>query len=294
MTMWRFIMREAGVRLMVARVLVLCAAFPLCSLAGAEPPPPVPQLAGRYHDGIDPADYWVSEKLDGVRALWDGQRLRFRNGGEIAAPAWFTAGFPAQALDGELWMGRRSFERLSGIVRRQTAEDEAWRGVSYRVFDLPGAAGVFTERYARIRELAAATRIPWLQAVEQFRVADRKELARRLDAVVAQGGEGLMLHRADALWTGGRSDALLKFTPWLDAEARVLAHIPGRGRLRGMLGALEVESADGRRFRIGSGFTDAERRAPPPPGSLVTYRYRELTARGLPRFPRYWRIRDTP
>ncbi|NMG54439.1 DNA ligase [Aromatoleum aromaticum] len=254
---------------------------------------PAATLAMVYRDDVDPAAYWVSEKLDGVRALWDGRVLRFRSGLPIAAPQWFLDGLPREPLDGELWIGRRSFEQLSGVVRKQQPVDDEWRQVRYMVFEMPEAPGSFTARIARIRAVTAGGP-SWLDAVEQFRVTDRAALRRRFERVVAAGGEGLMLHRADAPWVAGRSDVLLKLTPWLDAEARVVAHRPGKGRLQGMLGALEVETPDGRRFRIGSGFSDAQRRAPPAIGTSVTYRYRELTAKGLPRFPRYLRVRELP
>lgn len=286
--------RESGFRPQVLATLlsVVLLASPLPAAADTATGPAA-TLAMVYRDDVDPAAYWVSEKLDGVRALWDGRVLRFRSGQPIAAPQWFLDGLPREALDGELWIGRRSFEQLSGIVRKQQPVDDEWRQVRYMVFEMPGAPGSFTERIARIRAVTGAGP-PWLEAVEQFRVADRSALRQRFERVVAAGGEGLMLHRADAQWVAGRSDVLLKLTPWLDAEARVVAHRPGKGRLQGMLGALEVETPDGRRFRIGSGFSDAQRRAPPPIGATVTYRYRELTAKGLPRFPRYLRVRELP
>lgn len=263
------------------------------SAAGA---PPALMLAHRWHTALDPAHYWVSEKLDGVRAHWDGRQLRFRSGLPIPAPAWFIAGLPSRPLDGELWLGRGRFEELSGIVRRERPDDAQWRALRYMVFDLPGDPGTFTERSQRIGVVVAAARAraPWLRAVTQSRVRDGNELMLRMKAVVAGGGEGLMLHRADALWTPGRSESLRKLTPWLDAEARVVAHVPGKGRLAGRVGALEVENADGRRFRIGSGLTDAERRNPPRIGAEVTYRYRELTGQGLPRFPSFVRERTLP
>lgn len=251
-------------------------------------------LAERYTQDIDPEHYWVSEKLDGVRAIWDGSSLRFRSGRLIVTPDWFVAGLPATPLDGELWMGRRSFDRLSGLVRRASPDDAEWQSVHYMVFELPGGAGDFSARVEQIRSIVASANKPWLAAVPQFRIADRQALTRKLDEVLACGGEGLMLHRADARWVSGRSTALLKLTPWHDAEARVVAHLPGKGRLRGMVGSLEVEAPDGRRFRIGSGLTDADRRNPPPIGAEVTYRYRELTVKGLPRFPRFVRVRDLP
>lgn len=251
-------------------------------------------LGERYHDGIDPAPYWVSEKYDGVRARWDGHSLTLRGGGAIAAPDWFTAALPPETLDGELWMGRRTFDRLSGLVRRQSPDDPAWRQVRYMVFDLPGAPGAFTNRVERIGHIVATANAPWLQAAAQRRVADRAELQSWFEEVVQAGGEGLMLHHADALWPPDRNTALLKFTPWLDDEARVIAHLPGKGRLQGMTGSLLVETPDGRQFRLGSGLTDAQRHDPPAVGTLVTYRYRELTPNGIPRFPVFVRARVLP
>lgn len=249
-------------------------------------------LAERYQGGVDVSHYWVSEKLDGVRAHWDGKQLRFRSGNVIQAPAWFTAALPAHPLDGELWLGRGTFERLSGIVRRDTPDDAEWCKIRYMVFELPGAHGTFTERLKQLQSLIAAARAPWLQAVEQFRLADAGALKRRQAEVVRAGGEGLMLHRTDALYETGRSAALLKVTPWLDAEARVVAHLPGKGKFVGMLGALQVEMPDGRRFALGTGFTDAQRHSPPPVGTQITYRYRELTRQGIPRFARFLRVRE--
>jgi DNA ligase-1 len=248
-------------------------------------------LAERYRGDVVVSQYWVSEKLDGVRAHWDGKQLRFRSGNIVQAPQWFVAALPLQPLDGELWIARGRFDQLSGIVRREIPNDDEWRKVRYMVFELPDAAGTFTERAARIKLTVAQAAVPWLQAVEQFRLPDAKALQQQLDEVVRGGGEGLMLHRADAPYETGRSPALLKVTPWLDAEARVIAHLPGKGRQAGRLGALRVEMPDGKRFSIGTGFTDAQRGNPPPIGSLVTYRYRELTGNGIPRFPRYLRVR---
>lgn len=249
-------------------------------------------LAERYRGGIDVSRYWVSEKLDGVRAIWDGKVLRFRSGNAVPAPQWFVDALPKQPLDGELWLGRGSFDRLSAIVRRQSPDDDEWRSLRYMIFELPNAPGSFTERREQIRAITEAAKLPWLQAVAQFRVADAAALQAKLRDIVRNGGEGLMLHRDDAAYQVGRSDALLKLTPWLDAEARVIAHLPGKGKYAGRLGALRMEMPDGRRFALGSGLSDELRRNPPPLGALVTYRYRELTPRGMPRFPRYLRLRD--
>lgn len=273
-------------------IALLFAAPPTIFAADSTAPPML--LADRYRGGVDVPDYWISEKLDGVRAVWDGRVLRFRSGNPVPAPQWFLDGLPAEALDGELWLARGRFDELSAIVRRRLPVEAEWRRVRYMIFELPGAEGSFSERIERIRAVVAAAQRPWLAAVPQFRLPDEGALKKRLDGIVRAGGEGLMLHRASAPYETGRSTALLKYTPWLDAEATVVGHLPGKGKHAGRLGALRMEIADGRRFSLGSGLPDKLRQNPPPVGTLVTYRYRELTPGGMPRFPRYLRVRDNP
>jgi DNA ligase 1 len=264
--------------------------------ASAEAPaaPPAMLLANVYGSHIDPSAYLVSEKYDGVRALWDGKTLRFRSGRTVAAPQWFTAKLPPQAFDGELWLARGQFDKLSGIVRKDVPVDDEWKQVQYMVFELPGAPGTFAERYVSIRDVVQRAGWPQLQAVEQTRITDRKALQRRLSQTVASGGEGLMLHLASAPYSTGRSDSLIKLKPYLDTEATVVGHRPGKGKYLGQLGALKVQTPEGRTFFIGTGFSDAQRRDPPPVGSRITYRYRDLTRTGLPRFASYLRTYNPP
>lgn len=259
-------------------------------LAAAEAP--ALMLAKVYRRGIDLRDYWVSEKLDGVRGRWDGRQLLTRGGHTIAAPAWFTAGWPAVALDGELWIGRGRFEETVSAVRQQVPDESAWRRIRFMLFDLPEHPGVFSERLVALQALVNAVNQPWLQTVEQVRGSTHAALMQQLDQVVRAGGEGLMLHRAQALYRAQRSDDLLKVKTHEDAEARVIGHEPGKGRLAGMVGALLVETGDGIRFRLGSGLSDALRRNPPPVGSWVTYRYRGTHDSGLPRFATLVRVRS--
>ena len=283
-------------RTVITLSLALLLLWPLPGLhmAWADTPAPVPAmlLAEVYAANIDLTQYWVSEKYDGVRAQWDGRTLRYRGGGSVPAPAWFTANFPAVSLDGELWIARNHFDALSGIVRKIEPVDEEWRQVHYMVFELPGAAGNFSERILQMQTLIKHASVPWLQAVKQVRGVDHAALMRQLNTVVKAGGEGLMLHRADADYITGRNDALLKLKPWLDTEAVVIGYVPGKGKYQGMTGALQMEMPDGKRFRIGSGLTDAMRHQPPPIGTRITYRYQQLTKNGVPRFPVYLRIRE--
>ena len=205
-------------------------------------------------------------------------------------------GWPATALSqwapgggaGELWIARRSFDTLSATVRRTVPVDAEWRRLRYHVFELPAGGGRFEERAERLARLGGAVVVP----VTQVRLATAAALQARLREVVADGGEGLMLHRADAPVARGRSDLLLKLKPQADAEAVVVGHEPGKGRFEGQLGALQLRTPEGVTFRLGTGFSDAERRHPPPVGATVTYRYRDLTPTGKPRFASFLRVAD--
>lgn len=269
------------------------AAAPAVPAAAPSTAGPVfaPLLAQDWPAGRDPAGWLVSEKLDGVRALWDGQRMVFRSGRVLALPPDVRDRLPREPLDGELWLGRGRFEQISALLRSERVGDAgAWSDVQYHVFELPAGGGRFAERAARLQQIAAASAWPGLKAASQQPVADAAALQRRLDAVVAAGGEGLMLHRADAPVANGRSPWLCKFKPLQDAEAVVIGHRAGRGRLEGRLGALQVRGDDGRVFHLGTGFSDAQRAAPPAIGTRVTYSHQGSTGQGVPRFARFVRV----
>jgi DNA ligase 1 len=269
----------------------LAGAF-LCPLArAAEPAAPALMLAGKYHPGLDLSAYWVSEKYDGVRGYWDGRQLWSRGGEALHPPDWFIEGWPSTPMDGELWAGRGRFEHASGTVRQRQPDETAWREMRFMVFDLPAHPGVFDERLQAYQDLVRRLNRPWVVAVPQHKVESHDALQRQLKAVVRAGAEGLMLHRGDSLYRAVRGEDLVKLKPFDDAEARVLAHLPGQGKHAGRLGALQVETPEGLRFRLGSGFSDALREHPPAVGSWVTYRYRGHHDSGLPRFATFLRER---
>ena len=248
-------------------------------------------LAEVYRRGMPLEGYWVSEKYDGVRGYWDGQQLWTRGGERVVAPPWFTAPLPATPLDGELWAGRGRFNLAVSTVRSQTPSDAAWREMRFMVFDLPAQAGDFDARLTALKKLLPTTQAPWVLPVAQQRATTHADLQALLDKTIKLGGEGLMLHRGGSLYRGERNADLLKYKPFDDAEARVVGHVPGKGRHAGRLGALVVETPEGRRFKLGGGFTDAQREDPPPVGAWVTYRYNGTNPGGLPRFARFMRVR---
>ena len=290
---WPVICVLSGVLTGLPVAMAQIGAAPTARVAVPPQAPPAVMLAKHWHASLNPSEFLVSEKLDGVRAVWDGQVLRFRSGRAIAAPAWFTSALPPTPLDGELWLGRGQFDRLSGIARKSTPVDAEWRELRYMVFDLPGAEGTFADRTALAATLLQAAGTPaWLQAVEQKRGTDQAALQRQLRQLVKAGAEGLMLLRADALWAAGRSDSLFKLKPLPDEEGRVVAHLAGKGKYTGRLGALLLELPSGQQFALGTGFSDAQRASPPAIGATVTYRYRERTPAGLPRFASFLRVRE--
>ena len=160
------------------------------------------------------------------------------------------------------------------------------------VFDLPGHAGMFDERLQNLRAAVAASPNKFLAVIPQYKMPDHKALLEQLDTVVANGGEGLMLHRGDSRYHGGRSMDLLKLKRFDDAEGIVVAHNPGKGRLAGLMGSVTVRTEQGITVKVGSGFSDEERKTPPPLGTTITFRHQGFTASGKPRFPVFWRVRN--
>jgi DNA ligase 1 len=249
--------------------------------------PPV-LLAHKWEDQ-DPTGWWMSEKLDGLRAYWDGEGFVSRLGNRFAAPAWFVEHLPANTLDGELWVGRKLFQKTTSIVRSGAAGD-AWKQLRYVVFDAPAHGGTFEERSAFCKGLLGGD-LPYARWHDHVVCNGLDHLRDELKRVEGLGGEGLMLRRAGSKYEPGRSSSLLKVKTFHDAEAKVLEHVPGAGKHKGRLGALMCMLPDGTRFNVGTGFSDAERAAPPGVGTIITFRFQELSDDGVPRFPSFVGVR---
>lgn len=250
--------------------------------------PPV-LLAHKWETDQDPTGWWMSEKLDGIRAYWDGEAFVSRLGNRFAAPAWFVEHLPANTLDGELWVGRKLFQKTTSIVRSGAA-GEAWKQLRYVVFDAPAHGGTFEERAAFCKQLLGDD-LPYARWHDHVVCEGFDHLRDELARVEALGGEGLMLRRAGSTYEPGRSSSLLKVKTFHDTEAKVLEHVAGAGKHKGRLGALACVLPDGTRFNVGTGFSDAEREDPPPVGTIITFRYQELSDDGVPRFPSYVGVR---
>lgn len=276
-------------RLVIFLQLIL---YSLCGFATGSQKPDL-LLATVYKSGINVQRYWISEKLDGVRAYWDGEKLISRQGNVFNAPAWFTEGFPQQPLDGELWLARDSFEQTLSIIKSKNKQDQ-WALLTYQLFELPKAKGSFTERLQQLEILVAQTTNPYLKVIPQFRVQSETELQRLLEEYVAKDAEGLMLHHQDAPYRTGRSGDLIKLKPYQDAEGEIVAYRYGQGKYQGQIRGYVVALEDGRRINISNGLKNTERESPLPIGAVITYQYNGYTTTGKPRFARYLRVRNDP
>ena len=272
-------------------VLSLTLSSPVI-IANAALAPPI-SLAQSYNDTFDLAKYLISEKYDGARAWWNGKHLISRGGNIYNAPAWFTDALPKHTLDGELWLGHGRFQELMQVIRDATPDDVAWQSVRYMVFDLPELQNTFEERQKQLTSVLENISSPWISQVTQLKAKNKQDLLSMLDTTINNGGEGLVLQRADLSYIAGRHSGMLKYKRLQDAEATVVGYEAGKGKYLGMTGSLVVVNSSGKKFKLGSGLTDQERRHPPAIGTQVTYRYQGHTNSGKPRFAVFLRERQT-
>ena len=239
---------------------------------------------------------WLaSEKLDGVRAYWDGEILLSRQGKKLNAPLSFTKNFPKFALDGELYAKELKFEEIQASVMDKLPDEKVWSRLKFHVFDVPEASGGLLERLSELEKFILQNPQAGqnLKIIKQVKVKDNAEFEAFAEAVIAKSGEGAVVREPNAAYERGRSQNVLKYKKFNDAECVVVAHKVGQGKFSGLLGSVVCENlSDKKRFKIGSGFSDKERANPPKIGSVITYKYQNLTAKGLPRFPVFLRVRE--
>lgn len=270
---------------------VLCCALSIFPYFTYAQKPPI-QHAVNAQELVDIEKYWVSEKLDGIRGYWNGKQLFTRNGHAIVTPTHFTKHWPNIPMDGELWSKRQDFEKILSCVKRQTIRDNCWHTITFMIFDLPSHKGTFTERISKMESITTHANSKSLKMITQQRFNSQQTLAQHLATIEALGGEGLMLHHESALYQASRNKQLLKLKTFHDAEAVVIQHFKGKGKYQNVLGSILVKNDEGITFKIGSGFSDAQRKVPPTIGATITYKYIGKTKRGVPRFASFLRIRN--
>ena len=241
-------------------------------------------LLNKYTDDMNVTGWYMSEKLDGVRAYWDGKKFISRSGKIFFAPAFFTKDFPKHELDGELWNKRGNFENIVSIVNQKEPHN-GWKNITYNIFEVPNMDGNFTQR---IKSLKASK---YIKIIQQIKVKNKKYLKKFLNSVEEKGGEGVVVRDGSLPYYVGRSNKALKLKSYIDAECVVVGYNRGRGKYDGMIGSLSCRMKNMQVIKIGSGLDEHQRTVPPNIGSVITFKYYGLTSKGNPRFPIFLRVR---
>jgi DNA ligase 1 len=217
----------------------------------------------KIYTGFEITGCLVSEKYDGISALWNGETLKTRNGNILHAPNWFVSGLPKVELHGELWYGRGQFEMCMSICRSHDSGDK-WREITFMIFRGPTDTPIGDH----------AKYVEWWPAVD---------VNSDLDHIVSNGGEGVVIR--------DREGIDYKHKPVEDDDAVVIGHAEGKGRNAGRCGALLVRDRSGLEFRIGTGLSDSDRDNPPCIGKVIEFSFQGRTRTKKPRFASFVRTR---
>lgn len=252
--------------------------------------------AGRFEDGdwtftltdtlytraID--GWWISEKYDGVRAVWDGKTFVTRSGNEFIAPSWLANFLPKDIfLDGELHIGRGGFSTVSGITRHKKPNSSDWLKLTFQVYDIPMPELVtqpFEKRMEELEKVTSALQTKWeslslaeglvkpseciVKFTEQTKIKNWNQAYGIYCSLVESGAEGVMLRAPGSPYEYKRSKNLLKWKPVLDAEAQVIGFNEGVNKNSGRLGTFRVimwdntkkKAVQGKVFKLSGRLTD--------------------------------------
>ncbi|EGK8036356.1 DNA ligase [Campylobacter lari] len=251
---------------------------------------------------VDLSHYLMSEKLDGIRGLWNGKSMQTRAGNTIKLPLFFTKNFPKFELDGELWIKRASFEEISSLIRQENPDEKLWQKVSYNVFDVPNACEEFKldpctleARLEVLKKYLAKNPNDYIKIIPQVSIKDKKHLEQFYQDIILHKGEGVIIRLNNAPYEKKRSNNAFKLKPFDDTECVAKKHFEGKGKFEGKLGSLLCEAVIEDKkvsFKIGSGFKESDRLNPPPVGAIITFKYNGLTKNGKPKFASFLRTRE--
>jgi DNA ligase-1 len=245
-------------------------------------------LLAKNYENQSPRNWYMSEKLDGVRAIWTGRDFVSRNGNKFNVPDEFKQGLPDIRLDGELWIARAKFQSVVGLVRKKYPQISQWKNVKYMVFDAPEIKDVFQNRLNHLQKLNFPNHV---KVVEHKLCRSANHLDKFENKIVENGGEGVMLRDPLSYYENKRSDTLLKIKSHDAAEAIVVGYKDGKGKHSGQTGALICKNNKGVTFAVGT-VTNAQRDKPPQKGSKITFLHQGLTDGSKPRSPVFLAIRN--
>lgn len=230
----------------------------------------------------------MSEKLDGIRAIWDGKVLKTKNGNIIHIPKEFTHNFPPFYLDGELWTKRNDFETIQSIVLDKTASTQ-WKKITYNIFEVPYAKGDFLQRLQKAKNWFKKHHTPKVQFIQQIVCKDNIHLEKFLERIIAQKGEGVIIKNPNLDYIAKRSTQSLKVKKFLDMEGVVIGiNYNNQQQMK----SLKVQLQNGIIFNLGGGFSKKERQYHPKIGEVVTFKYYGLSKNKKPKFASFLRVRE--
>ncbi|MFT7004970.1 MAG: DNA ligase-1 [Sulfurimonas sp.] len=235
-------------------------------------------LLNNYTQDTNVTSWYMSEKLDGVRAYWDGEKLISRGGKVFAVPSFFTKAFPKHKLDGELWSKRGDFSNISSITNKKKPHD-GWKILTYNIFEVPQAQGNLLQRLENVKTTQ------YIKVIKQIKVKNKKHLDEFLKSVEKKGGEGVVVRDGSLNYYTGRDNNSLKVKSYVDEECEIVAYNKGKGKYENAVGSLSCKMKNGKVIKIGSGLSNQQRNNPPKIGAIITFKYYGLTSKGNPRFP---------
>lgn len=232
-------------------------------------------------------NWYMSEKLDGIRAYWNGKELLSKNGNKLYAPLWFIKDFPSFELDGELWTKRNDFETIQNIVLDKTPSKE-WEKITYNIFEVPNTKGIFSKRLEKIESYLKEKPNKYLKVIPQIICKDETHLSEYLNELLQKKAEGIILKNPNMEYEKGRTNNLLKVKTFFDDEATVIGHNFNKEK---KFKSLILKLKNGIIFNLGGGFSDKQRESPPKIGEIVSFKYYGFTKNGKPKFASFLRIR---
>ena len=273
--------------------LFLLLIIPFCLLVfviTADAASPELQIPETYHGNENITGWYMSEKLDGIRGYWDGQRLLSKAGTIIHAPSWFTDNLPPFELDGELWAGRGNFEDVQCTVLDETPSS-GWRNISYNIFEVPHAPGDFPTRLDKARKWFSGHEADHVQIIPQITCTGHEHVQRFLKKIAKDAGEGVILKDPTIPYRDGSEQRVLKIKHIDYMDGTVIGHTPGKGKYTGLMGSLPLKLANGVVFNLGTGFSMHERHYAPRIGAVVTFKHYGFSKSGKPRFASFVKIK---
>ena len=246
-------------------------------------------LLKNYKDDINVTNWYMSEKLDGVRAYWNGKKLVSRSGKVFNVPKFFIKDFPPFELDGELWSKREDFSSIVSIVNKKKPHHE-WKDLTYNIFEVPNEDGNLLKRLDKIKIYLEENPNKYIKIIEQKKVKSNQHLKEFQKSIEAKGGEGLVVRNSSLAYYTGRDKNSLKVKSFIDDECTIVGYSKGKGKYDGQIGSLSCRMKNNQVIKIGSGLSDNQRQFPPKIDDIITFKYYGLTAKGNPRFPIFMRV----